>query len=77
MNTGLTRHGPDPVSLVFGGLFLLVVAGWLVGNVFDIGPASLGWVAGATLVTVGVLGLWHTMRPGPNGPVHRTGPPRP
>jgi hypothetical protein len=69
MNTAMTRHQPDRVSLVFGVLFLAVAAVWLVDRVVDIELANVGWVAAAALATIGVLGLWHTLRP--FGPARR------
>jgi hypothetical protein len=61
MNAGMSKHGPDAVSLVFGGLFLAVVAWWLIARIVDVDLPNLGWVAGATLIAVGALGLWTTL----------------
>lgn len=63
MNAGLSKHGPDAVSLVFGGLFLTVVAWWLFARIADVDLPNVGWIAGAALVAVGVLGLWTSLRP--------------
>jgi hypothetical protein len=64
MNAGMSKHGVDAVSLVFGGLFLTVVAWWLIARIVDVNLPNLGWVAGAALVVVGVAGLWTSVRPG-------------
>jgi hypothetical protein len=61
MNAGMSKHGPDVVSLVFGGLFLTVVAWWLFDRAVDVDLPNLGWVAGAALIAAGVLGLWTTL----------------
>jgi uncharacterized membrane protein HdeD (DUF308 family) len=63
MNAGMSKHEPDAVSLVFGGLFLAVAAWWLVARIVDVDLPNLGWVAGAALVAVGVLGLWTALGP--------------
>jgi hypothetical protein len=63
MNAGMSKHGPDAASLVFGGLFLTVVAWWSFARIVDWDLPNLGWVVGAALIAVGVLGLWTTLRP--------------
>jgi hypothetical protein len=63
MNAGMSRHGPDAVSLVFGGLFLTVVAWWLFDRVVDVDLPNLGWVVGAALIAAGAAGLWITLWP--------------
>jgi hypothetical protein len=61
MNAGMSKHAPDAVSLVFGGLFLAVVVWWLIARIVDVDLPNLGWVAGAALIAVGILGLWTTL----------------
>ena len=63
MNTGMNKHEPDAVSLLFGGFFLTIVAWWLFASIVDVDLPNLAWVAGLTLVAVGVAGLWTTLRP--------------
>ena len=40
-----------------------VVAWWLFASIVDVDLPNLAWVAGLTLVAVGVAGLWTTLRP--------------
>ena len=63
MKAGMSKHEPDAVSLVFGGLFLTVVAWWLFASIVDVDLPNLAWVAGLALVAVGVVGLWTTLWP--------------
>jgi len=64
MNAGMSKHGPDAVSLVCGGFFLTVVTWWLVARIVDVRVPDAGWIVGLALVAIGVLGLWTTLRPG-------------
>ena len=63
MNAGVSKHGADAVSLVFGGLFLTVVAWWLFASIVDVDLPNVARVAGVALVAVGVVGLWTTLWP--------------
>ena len=64
MNAGMSKHGPDAVSLVFGGLFLAVVAWWLIARIIDVDVENVGWVVGTALIAAGAAGLWATLWPG-------------
>jgi hypothetical protein len=63
MNAGMHKHGPDAVSLVFGGVFLTAVAWWLIARVVDVNLPNAGWFAGLALVAAGVAGLWTSLWP--------------
>jgi hypothetical protein len=60
----MSKHGPDAVSLVFGGLFLAIVTWWLVARTVDLNVSNLGWLAGAGLIALGAVGLWTSLWPG-------------
>jgi|RhiMethySRZTD1v2_1073278.scaffolds.fasta_scaffold01865_22 hypothetical protein len=63
MNAGMSKHRPDIVSLVFGGLFLSVVTWWLFTRFVDVQLSNAGWIIGAALITAGGFGLWTTLWP--------------
>jgi len=63
MNAGMSKHGPDVVSLVFGGVFLSVVIWWLFTRFVDVRLSNAGWIVGAALIVAGGFGLWTTLRP--------------
>jgi hypothetical protein len=58
----MRRHRTDGVSLVFGVIFLLVAAWWLLGNTVHIGLGTLGWVIAVALIAIGGLGLLGALR---------------
>jgi hypothetical protein len=64
----MNRHALDALSLVFGSVFLAVVAAWLVTRWVEIDLPSAGWLAASALVLLGVLGLvtTGTRRHGPH-----------
>jgi hypothetical protein len=53
----MNRHALDALSLVFGLVFLAVVAGWLVTRWVDIDLPAAGWLVASALVLLGALGL--------------------
>lgn len=56
-------HEPDMVSLIWGALFLLVVAGWVLAKVVEIDLPSAGWVFAALMIAIGAVGLVSALRP--------------
>jgi hypothetical protein len=64
MKPAMSKHGPDAVSLVFGGLFLAIVTWWLVARTVDVNVSNVGWLVGAGLIALGVVGLWTSLWPG-------------
>ena len=55
-------HRTDAVSLVFGLIFLLIVAGWLFGFEFNVPLPRFGWIAAGRLIAAGVIGLFRALR---------------
>jgi hypothetical protein len=58
----MKRHRTDGVSLVFGVIFLLVAAWWLLGHTVHIGLGTLAWVIAVALIAIGGLGLLGALR---------------
>jgi hypothetical protein len=56
-------HEPDMVSLIWGVLFLVVVAGWVLAKVVDLDLPSAGWIFAALMIAVGAVGLVSALRP--------------
>ena len=50
-------HRIDPVSLIFGLLFLGLAGWWLLSQVLNFSPASAGWAAAISLVLLGTIGI--------------------
>jgi hypothetical protein len=59
----MNRHDTDGVSLAFGLAYLAIVGWWLVARWVALEPPGLGWIAGAVLVVLGVLGFFLTLVP--------------
>ncbi len=60
----MKKHSTDIVSLAFGLIFLSVAGWWLAGRFLDlrIDVPHLGWIAAATLIGLGLLGVWASLR---------------
>jgi hypothetical protein len=56
-------HEPDIVSLIWGGLFLVVVAGWVLAKVVEVDLPSAGWIFAALMIAIGAVGLFSALRP--------------
>ncbi|MGH3727812.1 MAG: hypothetical protein ACRDTU_03560 [Micromonosporaceae bacterium] len=69
----MTPHRTDNGSLIFGLLFLGVVAWWLIAETTEasVGLAAIGWLVSAFLVTVGVVGVVAAIRSGRDSPPPR------
>ncbi len=60
----MKRHRLDVTSLIFGGIFLAIVASWLVARSIDVALPAFGWFVSLGLILVGVLGLVGVLRGG-------------
>jgi hypothetical protein len=58
----MNRHGTDTVSLGFGLVFLVVLAGWLLTRVVEVDLPPVGWLIAGVFVLLGVLGVVVTLR---------------
>jgi hypothetical protein len=59
----MKTHEPDMVSLIWGVLFLVVVAGWVLAKVVEIDLPSAGWIFAALMIAMGAAGLVSALRP--------------
>lgn len=59
----MKSHRTDGVSLVFGLIFLVIVASWLGGSYLDFGFANVGWLLAVALIGLGLLGVLMNLRP--------------
>ncbi len=53
----MKAHRTDLVSLIFGLLFLLLAAWWLVARLLEFMLPPVGWFLAGALLLIGVLGL--------------------
>jgi hypothetical protein len=58
----MNRHGTDTVSLGFGLVFLVVLAGWLLTRLVEVDLPPAGWLIAGAFVLLGVLGVVVTLR---------------
>jgi hypothetical protein len=58
----MKAHRVDLVSLIFGLLFLLGAAWWLLASPLGLGLAALGWAVAIVLIMLGVIGLLGAIR---------------
>jgi hypothetical protein len=58
----MNRHRTDGLSLVFGVVFLVVAAWWLLGRTVHIGLGTLAWLIAVALILLGGLGLLGALR---------------
>jgi hypothetical protein len=72
----MNRHDIDPVSVVFGSVFLAAVAWWALIQWIDINPPAVGWFLAGGLIVAGVVGLLAAARPRASKapPASMTGP---
>lgn len=54
-------HRTDPVSLVFGVVFLAAAGLWLTARLARLDVATVGWFMAGSLVLLGGLGLGHLL----------------
>jgi hypothetical protein len=59
----MNRHETDPVSLVFGLVFLVVVAFWLLTKALEFSWPSIGWFFAGGLIVLGAAGVIAGLRP--------------
>lgn len=59
----MNKHQTDAVSLVFGSIFLLAAAWWLLGRLVEVDVPRAGWFVAGGLVLLGLLGLVASTRP--------------
>lgn len=50
-------HRIDPISLIFGLLFLGLVGWWALTQTVSLSAAFAGWVVAIALVSLGVVGI--------------------
>ncbi|WP_025616670.1 hypothetical protein [Salinispora cortesiana] len=58
----MKAHRTDSVSLLFGLLFLLLAAWWLVAQLLEFTLPPVGWLLAGALLLIGVLGLVGALR---------------
>ena len=58
----MKKHSLDVVSLVFGLVFVVIAAGWLLRHVISIQLPDFGWFVAAGLIAVGLIGLAGALR---------------
>ncbi len=58
----MKSHRTDVLSLVFGLVFLLIAAWWLIGRSVSIGLPMVGWIVAAALISLGAVGLVGALR---------------
>lgn len=66
----MKRHRLDLASLIFGAIFLAIVAWWLLARSVDLALPTFGWFIALGLIAIGVVGLVGVVRGGhrPAGP---------
>ena len=57
-------HRTDPVSLVFGVVFLAAAGLWLTARLVRLDVVTVGWFVAGSLVLLGGLGLGHALTAG-------------
>ncbi|WP_019869413.1 hypothetical protein [Salinispora oceanensis] len=63
----MKAHRTDLVSLIFGLLFLLFAAWWLVARLLEFTLPPVGWFLAGALLLIGVLGLVGALRAARSG----------
>ena len=59
----MNTHKPDIVALVWGVLFLVVVAGWVLAKILEVDLPSVGWIFAALMLAIGAVSLVGALRP--------------